>query len=340
MCAMYEWACLQNKQHERSWQDCFIFPELSCISNLVSKRNRVTAKQETTPVAVCGLTLMMSWLHCSTVLRVSKSLSRSRPAFLRASISFSVLFSFSVISDLRASSAAWRSENETISLSTENKQNFELNKKCPSQDFHPFRDTRAQFADYQQKCACWGWQPPCFSERVTCVIISRASFAIMSTISTRMTDSAALTLLSEIISLKFSVSLLASSVPAPSSTHSLLIRLVHSWKTGNICLWTHSWTFYLHFLDVKWLKSFLNEDYSELLKQNTTESYNTQRQWLDMDASEKQVHGHAQICLKPQLSVFKCKEGRGVDQQKMKYNAENVRFMLVLLLLQDMVLLL
>lgn len=295
---MYEWACLQNKQHERSWQDCFIFPELSCISNLVSKRNRGTAKQ-----AVCGLTLMMSWLHCSTVLRVSKSLSRSRPAFLRASISFSVLFSFSVISDLRASSAACRSENETISLSTENKQNFELNKKCPSQYFHPFRDTRAQFADYQQKCACLCWQPPCFSERVTCVIISRASFAIMSTISMRMTDSAALTLLSEIISLKFSVSLLASSVPAPSSTHSLLIRLVHSWKTGNICLWTHSWTFYLHFLDVKWLKSFLNEDYSELLKQNTTESYNTQRQWLDMDASEKQVHGHAPICLKPQLCV-------------------------------------
>lgn len=59
-----------------------------------------------------------------------------------------------------------------------------------------------------------------------------------------------------------------------------------------------------------------------------------------MDASEKQVHGHAQICLKPQLSVFKCKEGRGVDQQKMKYNAENVSIMLVLLLLQDMVLLL
>lgn len=42
-----------------------------------------------------------------------------------------------------------------------------------------------------------------------------------------------------------------------------------------------------------------------------------------MDASETQVHRHAQICLKPQLSVFKCKEGRGVDQQKMKY-AENI----------------
>lgn len=50
----------------------------------------------------------------------------------------------------------------------------------------------------------------------------------------------ALTLLSERISFRFSVSFsvsfLASSAPAPSSTHSRLIRPIHSWKRGNICL--------------------------------------------------------------------------------------------------------
>lgn len=44
-----------------------------------------------------------------------------------------------------------------------------------------------------------------------------------------------LTLLSERVSSRFSVSLLVSSVPTASSTHSLRIRPRHSWRSGNFC---------------------------------------------------------------------------------------------------------
>ncbi|TNN39347.1 hypothetical protein EYF80_050473 [Liparis tanakae] len=65
-----------------------------------------------------------SWLHCSTALSVSRSPSRSLPAFLRASTSSSMLFSFSVTSDLSVCRAACGRHN-TSSRHTTNQDSNE-----------------------------------------------------------------------------------------------------------------------------------------------------------------------------------------------------------------------